>query len=199
MRISELAATTDLPVATIKYYLREGLVPPGEQTSATRASYDDSHVQRLRLVRALIEVGGLSHAQVRAVLACVDSGSSLHETLGSAHMALSEAPSDRPSAGRAQQIIERLGWRVEPGTPALAELDRALAAVDEVGLPSGAELMDVYAGAAAQIAEAEVARIPTEAPEDALVYVVTGVVLYAPVLLALRMLAQQDASARRFK
>ena len=33
MRISELAATTGVPVHTLKYYLREGLLMPGEATS----------------------------------------------------------------------------------------------------------------------------------------------------------------------
>ncbi len=199
MRISELAAAADLPVATVKYYLREGLLPPGEPTSATRATYDETHLTRLRLVRALIDVGGLSHAQVQAVLTCLESGSgSLHETLGSAHMALTEVPDDAVSTGRAEEIVAGLGWRVDPDTPALVELDRALDAVRQVGLPTTEETVHTYARAAAEIAEAEVAGVPTTSPEDALVYVVTGVVLYAPVLLALRKLAQQDASARRF-
>ena len=37
MRISDLAETTGVPVHTLKYYLREGLLMPGEATSRTRA------------------------------------------------------------------------------------------------------------------------------------------------------------------
>ena len=37
MRISELARRSGLPVATVKYYLREGLLPAGEPTAATQA------------------------------------------------------------------------------------------------------------------------------------------------------------------
>ena len=37
MRISALAQATGLPVATVKYYLREGLLHPGVATSATQA------------------------------------------------------------------------------------------------------------------------------------------------------------------
>ena len=33
MRIAELSQTTGVPVPTIKYYLREGLLPSGELTS----------------------------------------------------------------------------------------------------------------------------------------------------------------------
>ena len=43
MRISALASTTGLSVATVKFYLREGLLHPGVATSATQASYDDTH------------------------------------------------------------------------------------------------------------------------------------------------------------
>ena len=37
MRISALAAAAGLPVATVKYYLREGLLQSGVATSATQA------------------------------------------------------------------------------------------------------------------------------------------------------------------
>jgi len=36
MRMAELSGRVRVPVATIKYYLREGLLPPGERTSRTR-------------------------------------------------------------------------------------------------------------------------------------------------------------------
>jgi DNA-binding transcriptional MerR regulator len=49
MRLSDLSAASGVPVATVKYYLREGLLPPGRLTAATSAQYDDSHLQRLRL------------------------------------------------------------------------------------------------------------------------------------------------------
>ena len=60
MRISALAAEAGLPVATVKFYLREGLLHPGTATSATQAAYDAGHLQRLRLVRALLGPVGLS-------------------------------------------------------------------------------------------------------------------------------------------
>ena len=42
MRISELATQNEVQVATIKYYLREQLLPQGSVTWATQATYDDS-------------------------------------------------------------------------------------------------------------------------------------------------------------
>ena len=71
MRISELCRTSGVAVPTIKYYLREGLLPEGERTSATQAAYRDLHLQRLRVVRALIE-SGVSIAETRQVLEALD-------------------------------------------------------------------------------------------------------------------------------
>ncbi|MDQ4008931.1 MAG: MerR family transcriptional regulator, partial [Actinomycetota bacterium] len=59
MQMSELARAGGVPVATVKYYLRERLLPPGVATSATRSTYDEGHLLRLRLIRALVEVGQL--------------------------------------------------------------------------------------------------------------------------------------------
>jgi DNA-binding transcriptional MerR regulator len=44
MRISELSSHTEIPVATIKFYLRENLLHEGVRTAATQAQYDQSHV-----------------------------------------------------------------------------------------------------------------------------------------------------------
>src|SRR5690606_6920401 len=73
MRISELSARTELPVGTIKFYLREGLLAPGESTSRTTAEYDESHVERIRLIRALTDAGGLGIATVRRIVGVLDA------------------------------------------------------------------------------------------------------------------------------
>jgi DNA-binding transcriptional MerR regulator len=81
MRIAELSRRSGIPVPTIKYYVREGLLPPGELTSPNQAQYDETHVRRLKLIRALVDVGDLSIAATRDVLASIDSpGKTLHET-----------------------------------------------------------------------------------------------------------------------
>ena len=74
MKISELSATSGVPVATVKFYLREGLLASGEN-EPDQSSYDDSHVARLRLIRAFLEVGGLSVAAARQVLDVMDDES----------------------------------------------------------------------------------------------------------------------------
>lgn len=199
MRISELSRLTGVPVPTIKYYLREGLLHAGESTGATQARYDDSHVRRLRLARALIGVGGLSVSAAREVLACMGSEQgSMHAVLGAAHSALPPQVPDDVEPARARALAERWGWRVHPGSPALRQLEHALRALDGVGAPATEEHLAAYADAARRVAEADVARVPTTSPEDAATTVVVGTVLYEPVLLALRRMAQEAVSADRF-
>lgn len=199
MRISELSRTTGVPVATVKYYLRERLLPPGTATGATQAQYDERHVRRLRLVRALLQVGGLSVAAARDVVACLDAESgSLHEVMGAAHSALPPTVEDDVEPTRARRLAEELGWRVHPRSPALRQLERALTTLDDVGLPPSEATLAVYADAARRVAEVDVASVPTTSPDEAATTVVVGTVLYEPVLLALRRMAQEAVSAERY-
>ena len=170
MRISELSSHTEIPVATIKFYLRENLLHDGVRTAATQAQYDQSHVARLRLIRALIGPGGLSIAAAYQVIQAIEEPpESVHELLG-----------------------------VAAGAVAGPNLDDALAALDEAGftLPEGA--LDLYQDHMRQIAEFEIDNVPTESPAAAVRYVVLGTVLLEPVILALRRAAEEEASARRF-
>jgi DNA-binding transcriptional MerR regulator len=93
MRLAELSERSGVATATIKYYLREGLLAPGRQINATTGEYDEEHLRRLRLVRALIQVGRLPVATVREVLGHVDDDS-LGRTIrmGAALWALPQVP-----------------------------------------------------------------------------------------------------------
>ncbi len=64
MRMAALSEASGVPVPTIKFYLREGLLPPGHRTSPNQSQYDDEHVRRLALIRSLTEIGGYSLATV---------------------------------------------------------------------------------------------------------------------------------------
>src|SRR5688572_21366531 len=73
MKISELSQTTQVPVPTIKFYIREGLLPPGERTARNQADYGVNHVERLALIRALREAGALPIETIASVLRAADS------------------------------------------------------------------------------------------------------------------------------
>ena len=200
MRISELAQHSGVSVATIKYYLREGLLPEGQRTSATQAQYDVGHEARLRLIRALIGTAGLSIAEVRRVLAAIDEPpESLHNLLGVAADVVSGPVGRRPDHERVHELMRQWDWPVaEMDCPSHEALAAALDALDEADfvLPDGA--LEVYRDHMEQIATFELSTVPTDSPTAAVRYVVLGTVLPEPLLLALRRLAQQAASARRF-
>lgn len=199
MRISELSATTGVSVPTIKYYLREELLFEGRRTSATQAEYGEDHVRRLRVIRALID-SGVSIAETRAVVrALEDPPPNPHELLGAAHAAVTPHFEGEIDAAAAERLIARLGW--QPGTCDLdlvAGVARALQTLELAGFEVPDAVMAAYLDAIARIAEAEIAGVPTESAEAAVRYVVLGSVLAEPLLLALRRVAEQVASARRF-
>ena len=105
-------------------------------------------------------------------------------------------------------LLRRWGWAAcltaattDPGQvdDALAALAMAVAALAEAGFEIPVDTFDTYADAMMQVAQAEIARIPTESADATVRYVVLGTVLAEPVLLALRRLAQREASAARFQ
>jgi DNA-binding transcriptional MerR regulator len=227
MLMAELSRRSGVPVATIKYYLREGLLPAGVATSATRAQYGQAHLRRLQLIRALVDIGEVPVAALRKILAVVDDqDASVHQMLGTVEYQLGPRAAgpdgDDPDWQAARQevddLIADMGWTVTPFAPARNLLALTLAALRRSGsAPPGAGLR-AYAEAMAALAAAEVASIvqdPDSAPgseagpasarasepgsrvalaESA----VLGMVLYERVIVALRRLAQEDASARLF-
>lgn len=132
MKISELSAATDVPVGTIKYYLREGLLPPGERTSRTTARYEQGHVERIRLVRALTDAGGLGIAQLKRVVDVIDAEDPPRlDVLATAQNALvgGEEPvghhecSGAPEGPGTPDAPEGSGAPGSPGGPAEPEAD----------------------------------------------------------------------------
>lgn len=203
--MSELSARSGVAIPTIKYYLREGLLHPGEQVAATRAEYDDSHLRRLRLIRAMVEVGRLPIAAVKKVVTAIEDESlPLHQLLGTAHYALSPQVEPEPTpeweAAKAEvdALIADLGWQVAPGAPARNDLTQTVARMRRLGM---GDAIRTYAETAERLVrEVELDTIPVGGDRDAAVEaLVLGTVLYGRALEALRRLAQESESARRFR
>ncbi|CRM69879.1 Zn(II)-responsive regulator of zntA [Pseudomonas sp. 31 R 17] len=51
MKIGELAKLTDCPVETIRYYEKEGLLPPPARTDGNYRVYTQAHTERLIFIR----------------------------------------------------------------------------------------------------------------------------------------------------
>ncbi|MBB5868045.1 DNA-binding transcriptional MerR regulator [Allocatelliglobosispora scoriae] len=206
MRIAELSRQADVPVPTIKYYLREGLLPPGELRSANQAQYGEEHVRRLKLVRALIEVGRLPIAAIRRVLEHMDEPEpNLHNVLGHALMGLDQrGPADDEQLAAAlkeiESLAERRGWRLSPDGPTKLAAAEVIAALRQLGVTEPLENIDDYADTAERVAQVDMKLVRKRLEDPAgLVYgVVIGTVVGDQLLAALRRLAQEDASARMF-
>ena len=199
MRISELSAQSGVTVPTIKYYLREGLLPEGERSAPTQAAYGALHVQRLGVIRALLDAG-VSVAETRRVLEALDDPpSSPHELLGAAHAAITRPADEGASTEAAERLVAGLGWKPGACDPdVLGDVARALDGLERAGFVVPDGVLPVYLQSIRAMADAEVAATPTESAEAAVRYVVLGSVLVEPLLLALRRVAEQVASAERF-
>jgi len=206
VRIAELSSQSGTSIASIKFYLREGLLPPGSATGRNQADYGQAHLHRLRLIRALIDVGGLSVAVARDVLGVVDTPDTPpHFLLGAASDALyrpAKRDRDDPAWQRARAVITdllaRRKWYVDPECVGIDLAADAVAAFQ--GLDQGDMLgaLDTYADAVETMAAKELDLvIARQDPTDMVEGVITGTVIGEALVNALRRLAQQDASARR--
>lgn len=204
MRISELARQSGLPVATIKFYLREGLLPAGAPISRTQAEYSDSHLERLRLIRALRDIADLPVATVGTVLAAVDDDElPLLDLLGVTQTAVagSKASASATEAGveLAGQLLAELDWTLTQDSPLIDSLARVLDVLRGEGEPVDAESLKPWADAARAVAEVEMDHIPIEAPRaEAAHTVAVGTVIYGELLTQLRLAAQEAVSLARF-
>lgn len=202
--MAELSQRSGVSIATIKFYLREGLLPPGTATGRNQADYPEDHLRRLRLIRALIDVGGLTIAAAKNVLQAIDDPAIYgHELLGVAHNSIAKqsrwdrtAPQWLAARREVAERINKLGWRVYPEAAALDQLADAVAAMRELGQEDLLSLLDVYAPAMEKLAQKEVDAVVARGERTAMVEgVITGTVLGEAILTALRRLAQEHASA----
>lgn len=84
----------------------------------------------------------------------------------------------------------------DPGFAAVGQLERALQAVADAGMPMSGDRLQVYARSPRSRAEIDVGKMPLGSPSAAVEYAMLGTALYEPVILALRRLAHQDIAAR---
>ncbi|MEW2404423.1 MerR family transcriptional regulator [Streptomyces sp. NPDC046862] len=211
MRLAELSERSGVSTATIKYYLREGLLAPGRQINATTAEYDEDHLRRLRLVRALIQVGRVPVATAKEVLGHVDD-ESLGRTirLGAALWALPQGPEpdeEDPAVVAARREVDRLltslGWETARELASVSPVHRSLvtavAALIRLGYAWDAERMAPYAELMHQVARRDLDFLETHGSESERVETaVAAAVLFEPVLRALHRLAQEEESTRRY-
>lgn len=204
MKVSELSQRSGVSVSSIKYYLREGLLTGGVQTATNQAVYSEQHIRRLRLIRSLIDIGGLSISHVRATLAAVDDESTpMHDAFGAVMHGLDEAPTETVSTDiqtaydEVQEWLSSRGWDIDPGAPAPHRLAELVATLRRFDFPTTLTDFDSVAEMVERTAQIEVeyARaMPdrTSAVETMLI----GTVILERAIVEVRRLALEAASSR---
>jgi DNA-binding transcriptional MerR regulator len=202
MRIAELSRRAGVPIPTIKFYIREGMLPHGERTGRTQARYAEAHLERLGLIGTL-QQAGLSLAVIKQALQAMDGMTSdVPDFMAIAVGALAQPRDpeiDTSTVAHAEALLHAVvaqrGWMVEPGMPVWEAVVRAAAAILDLWPEALSEpRLARYAAVAEELAAFELPKEwnPTTAPSAALRYVVLGTVLFEPLILALRRLAHVD-------
>jgi DNA-binding transcriptional MerR regulator len=207
VRISELADATGVSVATIKYYLREGLLPAAEKRAERLAEYDDRHVRRLHLIKLLREVGDIPIEGLKRLVEVSErTDVPVHGLFAAAADALAATP---PPAGRlrpttraiADQLISSAGWtNVRPDSPDRENLAATLELIASYDThPRDPAEIEPYVRVADQIARYELGHLDDAKDRVGLLEeMVVGQVVYGQVLATLRRLAEEHHSLQRF-
>ncbi|MFI6524594.1 MerR family transcriptional regulator [Streptomyces uncialis] len=192
-----MSRRTGVPVLTLRTFQQSGLIP-------VPPPYDESYVRRVELVRALMEVGGLTHSDTRRVLGRLESPeTSLHQLLGAIQYALPSAGSatddaDWAQAGeRVRELAEARQWDVSPDNPAWRTLIQALVVTEWLGQGELIRPLLAYAEALEKVAEAELCLVLRQPDrETAATRMVNGTVIGDTVITALRRLVHEHVSTR---
>ncbi|MEV4625770.1 MerR family transcriptional regulator [Micromonospora sp. NPDC049523] len=196
MRISVLSRQSGVPVATIKFYLREQLLPPGTPTARNQAEYGEEHLIRLKLIRVLTGIGMMSIASVREVLAAIDdnclSPQAVAKVVTKALLADYPAEDSEPGAlesarQRIDDFVRNVGWRVEPDAPARSTLTQVFAALQYLGRDGDSNAFELYASAADALARREL----DESPQESAATAVALTVLHEVAFAAMRRMAYE--------
>ncbi|MDK9499456.1 MerR family transcriptional regulator [Streptomyces katrae] len=211
MKISELSRLTGVPVASIKYFRRQGLLPAGRATAATLAEYGEEHAERLRLIKALTTLGGLSIAATREVLGAVDQAHTTEGALGAISYALpvpvasqgpagdeEETDADEAAAAEVAELLAALEWRAPGTSPHVKGLTTALKELRRLDAQYAPGELAAYARLAESVARLDLERAscldePVALAERAVIVFA----ICAPVFELLRRLAQEDQVRRR--
>ncbi|GAA4283063.1 hypothetical protein GCM10022261_05940 [Brevibacterium daeguense] len=219
MKLKELTERTEVSSATVKYWIREGILPPGRLRNTTTADYDEAHVERIALIstmrtelghsidviRALTTriddpavqlVSIMDHCQSLAIGLSSDTPGSAEHTPGSAE----HAPGSTEHAPVEQRISEactRLGWP-DTASQARAALAQVLVQMDRYGMMPTTDSLIRYGHALGPLAADNVGDSRVRGTRDAVALgVLIGVTMQTRYLVAMNSLAHASASIVR--
>jgi DNA-binding transcriptional MerR regulator len=207
MKISELSARTGVSIPTLKFYLREGLLPQGELSAPNQAEYTERHVRRAALIRSLREVAGLSIARITTIVGALEHGEATYEVLGAAVDSLGGAqpaaltPAQEEVGRELDSLLESLGLPTRPESLGRYQIILAFESIRAMLFPGApVETLMLYARPTMEIAGFERAATPDlfdQEPETAIERAVIGLALFEPIILAFRRLAHEAILAEQ--
>lgn len=187
LTMSQLSEVTGVHPSTIKYYISLNLVPRGSLIASNRALYDDSHVERIRLVRALVTVGGVKIARIQNIIAALEAESLTHVLAAVQEAESGDGEGVVPHDDTLHMVRQHVGLSAGGPLfhhPSLSQLASAI----EVSRPAlgedFAEWLDGLLAAGREAAEADIALVArASSPEAAARYAAIGIPL-GDVMLA---------------
>jgi DNA-binding transcriptional MerR regulator len=202
--VSELAERADVPLATVKYYLREGLLPAGETTGPRRAEYDERHLRRLRVLRLLREVGEVQVTNLRQIADALDDDDlPVHDAMAQIADAITARPDpgeqDPAALAMVDELFTVMGWDdIRPESVDRLRLASLVSALNAPGpLGASVEVLRFYAGIADHLARTEISLVDHSVERSRLLEdMVTGSVVYGQVFELLRQLGHEHHHAR---
>ncbi|GAB7045929.1 MerR family transcriptional regulator [Catenuloplanes indicus] len=205
MRISELSRRAGTPVGTIKFYLRERLLPPGRPTNRNQASYGEAHVNRLRLIRTLTVMAGLDLSSVRLLLSAIENGrlplAGLYRVMEAA-VAADHRCTGGPEADAARTdvdaLVDRMGWSLDQDAVSRRQLVEVLAALKRLGSTCEVDFFLPYAAAADDLVQGELDFVPAAPTNGERAAAVVRGLMFEVALTAMGRMAREHHVTRRF-
>lgn len=188
-----------MSVASIKFYLREGLLPPGDTSRPHRAYYDESHVRRLSVIRAMRDADISIDAMRRAFEAVTAPRADAVDAIAPAIDALAvstSAPGVDAILHEARRDVAelfrraRLSVRDQAGARETAA--RALASIRRFGFDFTFDELSLYLEMLTPLAHMEIVQNESTRTmllsdkEGSLELAVLGTVLFEPIMIAFR-------------
>lgn len=200
MKLSELAEATATSIPTLKFWMREGLLPAGELRNQTTAVYGSQHVERVALIQTLRAEFDAPIARIRELTSVIDDPESrMLDVMRHCHVFANRlARQEAPEAHREQvaELQERLGWP-HMQNEAVDTLASALAWADRVGYPFAIDDLTKYAVGLEPIAEDDIQVIRPQGSFDAVAHnLLLGTAAQRRVLLAMNQVVHAIVATR---
>lgn len=207
MKLQELAQRSGVSTASIKHYLRLGLLPPGAKKNATTSVYGALHLHRLALISWIRRELGFSLATVSALTSAIDDatipnvylmGICQQLALGAAPRAPEASHRGTEGASGAEStildILDRMGLP-DVSTSARVELARAVTDLRKAGYVVDEAVIGLHLRALLEIARGNTTPISDDLSRDEIcLEVIRGVTLHNRMLLAASALAHASLS-----